>query len=210
VRRDVRFQTAIGLDASADGLSFERMFAGPVRSTGPFDPYFVSTPSVVRNAGGFRMWYVGGVAWRPVDGTPEPFYDIRTVHSADGLAWSARPATAVALNEPAEAGLGRPHALTYRDGTRLWYSSRSGRGDYRIVTAALDPDGIAIGAGAPLVFSNPPVAGDFDDAMQCYACVVPHGDDLVMVYNGNDFGRVGFGWARAAGAWHAGASRAAG
>jgi hypothetical protein len=48
-------------------------------------------------------------------------------------------------------------------------------------------------------FENPPVTGDFDSWMQAYACVVPHGEDLVMFYNGNDFGRAGFGWARSPG-----------
>jgi hypothetical protein len=40
------------------------------------------------------------------------------------------------------------------------------------------------------------VDGDFDSWMQAYGCVMPHGDDLIMIYNGNGFGGSGFGWTR--------------
>jgi hypothetical protein len=200
VRRDVRGQVAIGLAVSDDGLKFHRAFAGPVHGMGPFDPYFTSAPTVLRTAGGYRMWYVGGTQWRDVDGSPDLFYEIRTTRSDDGMIWNPRSETAVALRPPLEAGLGRPSIVG--GGQRLWLSRRGesyrgpGEGAYHLASIAADAQGSFGGPAEPLRFENPPVAGEFDSWMQAYGCVVPHGEDLVMFYNGNDFGKAGFGWAR--------------
>jgi hypothetical protein len=200
VRQDVSGQVGIGLAVSADGLSFRRAFAGPVHGIGPFDPYFTSAPTVLKTADGFRMWYVGGTQWRKVNDIPELFYEIRTTRSADGMIWDPRSETAVALQPPAVAGLGRPWIT--EGGRRLWLSRRGeayrapGEGAYHLVSIAADDQGSFVGPAVPLRFENPPGADDFDSWMQAYTCVVPYRDDLMMVYNGNDFGRAGFGWAR--------------
>jgi hypothetical protein len=202
LRRDVHAQVSIGLAVSDDGLKFHRAFAGPVHGMGPFDPYFTSAPTVLRTEDGYRMWYVGGTQWGDVDGFPDLFYEIRTTRSDDGKIWDPRSATAVALRPPLEAGLGRPWITDGRSGRRLWMSRRGesyrgpGDGAYHLVSIAADAQSSFGGPAEPVQFENPPVAGDFDSWMQAYACVVPHDEDLVMFYNGNDFGRAGFGWAR--------------
>jgi hypothetical protein len=186
-------------------LRFRKLFAGPLLSTGPYDPYYAVAPVVRRTADGFRMWYTGGTEWRSVRGRLEPFYEIRTTTSQDGLIWNPRSETARALAEPDEAGLARPWVADAGDGVRLWYSTRggnyrtAGEGAYRIVSVRADGNGAFTGAAEHMRFENAPLAGDFDSWMQAYPCVVAHGDDLVMLYNGDDFGRDGFGWARLAG-----------
>jgi hypothetical protein len=207
VRRDVRGQVSIGLAVSEDGLKFRRAFAGPVHGIGPFDPYFTSAPIVLPTPSGYRMWYVGGTQWREVDGFPDLFYEIRTTRSDDGMIWDPRSATAVALRPPLEAGLGRPWITD--GGRRLWLSRRGesyrgpGKGAYHLVSIAADAQGSFAGPADPVAFENPPGLGDFDSWMQAYACVVPHGEDLVMFYNGNGFGEAGFGWARLPGGMRA-------
>lgn len=205
VRRDVSGQVMIGLAVSDDGLRFRRAFAGPVHGIGPFDPYFTSAPTVLRTADGYRMWYVGGTQWRKVNDDPELFYEIRTTRSSDGMIWDPRSEKAVALEPSTVAGLGRPWITETGRGRRLWMSRRGeayrgpGEGAYQLVSIAADSQGSFSGPAEPVEFENPPGADDFDSWMQAYACVVPYKDDLVMVYNGNDFGRVGFGWARLTG-----------
>ena len=203
VRRDVRFQYAIGLAVSEDGgLSFRRAAQGPVIATGPRDPYFSSTPAVLRTAAGWRMWYTGGTGWREVDGVLDPFYEIRTAASQDGLTWTGS-STAVPTQEPWIA-LTRPSPLAIAGGVRLWFCWRgrgyrdpafSGEG-YRLVWIDLDTNGIAVGQPTEVRFENPPASHEFDATAQAYPCIVPYGNDLIMVYNGDDFGARGFGWAR--------------
>lgn len=202
VREDVRGQTAIGLAVSDDGLDFRRAFVGPVLGAGPFDPYFATAATVGRESEGYRMWYVGGTEWRTVNGLPDPSYELRVARSADGLLWNPRTETYLALDTPAQAGLGRPWFARTADGLRLWFSRRGnayrvrGDGAYRLASIGVDEQGAFSGTAEPVTFENPPAPGDFDSWMQAYACVVPHGEDLVMFYNGDDFGREGFGWAR--------------
>ncbi|MEA2905133.1 MAG: hypothetical protein QOI12_2520 [Alphaproteobacteria bacterium] len=202
VRRDVRRQSSIGLAVSDDGLSFRKQFAGPVHGTGPFDSYFNSAPVVRRNSDGYRMWYVGGTEWRQVNGTLEPFYEIRTTRSTDGLIWDVRSENAVSHQPSWVTGLGRPWIVDNHDGQRLWFSRRGnayrtpGDNAYRLMSIRVDERGASFGSAEPLVFDNPSAAGDFDSWMQAYACVIPHGEDLIMFYNGDGFGKTGFGWAR--------------
>jgi len=202
VRKDVPGQAAIGLAISEDGLTFRRAFAGPVHGLGPYDPYFTSAASVLKTADGYRMWYVGGTQWQRTNGALELHYEIRSTRSPDGLIWDPRSETAVALQPPADTGLGRPWIAQAGSGTRLWLSRRGesfrvpGGDAYHLVSIAADAQGLFSGTAEPVVFENPPNADDFDSWMQAYACIVPYGRDLVMLYNGNDFGRQGFGWAR--------------
>jgi hypothetical protein len=202
VRRDVRTQAAIGVCISDDGLAFRRVLAGPALGTGPYDPYFVTAPTVRPSRGGYCMCYVGGTQWRPAGRLIEPFYELRLARSGDGLVWDPRTETFLPLGGPDEAGLGRPWFADRADGLRLWFSRRGeayrgpGEGAYRLVSIGIDAAGRLSGRAEPVVFQNPPAPGDFDGWMQAYACVVPYGDDLIMIYNGDDFGRTGFGWAR--------------
>jgi len=200
-RRDVRGQTAIGVAFSKDGLHFSKAFSGPVHGVGQRDPYFTSAPVVRREGAGYRMWYVSGTEWRSAGDRPEPFYEIRTTSSPDGLVWNPRSEAVLALQAPS-AGYGRPWLAEWQAGLRLWFSVRGeayrepGDGAYRLASVLADERGTITGPSQPIVWENPPGSGDFDSWMQAYACVVPNGDDLIMLYNGNDFGRKGFGWAR--------------
>lgn len=203
VRRDVRAQVSIGLAISDDGLNFRRAFPGPIFGVGPFDPYYSGVPTVRRTESGYyRMWYVGGNEWQRVNGVLEPFYEIRTTRSPDGLAWDARSNAAMPQGPGNRDGLGRPWIVEESDGLRLWFSRRgrsyrsSGAGAYRLSSVRLDGEGFACGAEEDMAFDNPPAAGDFDSWMQAYSCILPYRDELIMFYNGNDFGKEGFGWAR--------------
>jgi hypothetical protein len=202
VRADVRGQPSIGLAVSDDSLNFRKQFSGPILSTGPFDPYFASMPTMLHTSSGYRMWYAGGTEWRRANGTLDPAYEIRTRHSPDGLIWNTPSETAVAQRPAWVAGLGRPWITDQEGGSLLWFSRRGERyrspdGDtYRLMSVRVDERGAALGTAEPVMFENPPASGDFDSWMQAYACIVPRDGELIMFYNGNDFGKAGFGWAR--------------
>ncbi len=203
VRTDVRTQFAIGAAASEDdGLTFKKVTAGPILCTGPFDPYFSSSPTVLKSENGYRMWYSSCVRWGKSDGALEPSYEIRTTTSSDGLVWDLRSQTAVDLGRFGWEGLARPTVALIGDTPMMWFSGRGaafrgpGRDTYRIYCARVDAKGVASSTIEPVVFSNPPEGADFDSWMQAYPCIVPYHDDLIMFYNGNDFGRAGIGWAR--------------
>ncbi|MBZ9993446.1 hypothetical protein [Mesorhizobium sp. BH1-1-4] len=200
-RLDVRTQLAIGLAISDDGLTFERISPGPVRGIGPKDPYFVSTPFVSAIEGGYRMWYTSGTGWMDVDGSREPVYGIRSCISEDGILWET--GSSLCLHEDADEGasLTRPWVTQGDDGMRLWYSRRGkqfrngGNEAYRLFSRRINARGDIVGEAEPVIFSNSPVAGDFDSWMQAYGCVMQCASGEVMFYNGNGFGQDGIGWA---------------
>ncbi|MEA2721914.1 MAG: hypothetical protein QOJ39_3778 [Candidatus Eremiobacteraeota bacterium] len=202
VRSDVPYQHSIGLAVSDDGLAFERVATGPVLSTGPYDPIFVSTPFVRHTGSAYEMWYGSATGWDASAGRLEAAYAIRRTVSADGVVWSAATTLAVPPDDPRMVGATRPWIARDGERSRVWFSRRGadfrsgGPGAYRLVHAPLADGGThADGPIERVVFENPPQPGDWDAQMQAYPCVMPLGDDLVMFYNGNEFGRAGLGWA---------------
>jgi hypothetical protein len=204
-RQDVPYEIAVGLAISDDGgRSFRRACAGPVMARGPYDPFFVSTPFVWQDGHAFRALYSSATRWLREDQRWECCYDLRYAESADGLHWTAHPHPALSLTED-EAGLVRPWVVPMRGGYRMWFSRRGGDrfrdrdGQGYRIQSAVSTDGRHWQRDpADIAWSPPPEAADWDAWMQAYPCVVPLGSDWVMLYNGNDFGRGGFGWARAA------------
>ena len=205
LRHEVRAAGAIGLVVSDDGLNFRRTHAGPVLGTGPLDPFLVGSMCVTSGATGYRMWYASGTTWlqAQADAQPDPACGIRLTRSADGRFWSTDTTAVIDPSEPAEVGLARPWIVASSGGNHLYYSRRGsdyregGKSPYQMARVPMDPaTGLVAGTGTPLEFQNPPQAGDFDSWMQAYSCVLPSGPDLIMVYNGNGFGKTGIGWAR--------------
>ena len=204
LRRDVPWQTAIGLAVSEDGINFRRVTPGPVLAVGPYDRYFTTTPTVLRDATGYRMWYSGGTQWYEVDGRSEANYEIRLCRSSDGVIWDHRTKAILPADIMNGAGVGRPWVTKTASGYRMWFGGRgasyreASEGAYRLYSVAIEGDD-ATRMAERMLFKNPPVDGDFDSWMQAYPSVAAYGRDLIMFYNGNDFGCDGFGWARLAG-----------
>lgn len=207
-RHDVPFTLAIGVAVSDDGLNFSRLSEGPVFATGPRDPYFASTPQVRRCESRFEMWYSSGLGWSHLAGEAreEPLYNIRRSWSPDGLIWGLDTEHVLGEGHGDDGGVVRPWVLGSGRQGQVWYCTRGahefrdgGAKAYRINHAVLNEDGSTIQASSQIRFQNHPSRADWDGEMQAYPCVERSGDDLMMVYNGNRFGRSGFGYARLAG-----------
>ena len=200
---DVPHELAIGLAISYDGgLSFRKAQPGPVLESPAGYPRFVTTPCVRRGPTGFSMWYSNGLAWRHVGGKLEPFYDLRVAHSDDGAVWRCVDEPVLGLEGSTWAGLTRPWVEESDDHSMLWFSARGGstfrhpsNDAYRLYCAGLVDGRVAPGSISPLQFTPPAQPGDWDGWMQVAPCVVAHEATRVMFYNGNDFSRMGFGYA---------------
>lgn len=202
LRRDVRYGIGLGLaSATADG-PFDRRVPGPVLSTGPHDPYFVSLLFVTEGDGQLEAWYTSGVGWNADESQElEPTYDLKRAFSSDGIFWQTTATGGLPLRDGA-AGLVRPWIANIGGAKTLFFSRRGfrefrkpGGETYSIWSTELDSKGSPKGNGTQITFENPPEPGDWDFEMQAYASVLPFGDGYVMFYNGNGFGFDGFGWA---------------
>ena len=203
VRRDVPFQTGVGLAVSTDqGLTFRRAGPGPVLGQGLQERFSSSGALVVRQADGFRMYYSSIQTWREWRGSFEPRYSLRTAVSDDGLVWRARPGLMLEFANENEGGITRPTILHHNGQFHMWYSRRGWK-DYRSDPTRSYRLGYATSCDGEtwrrqddqMEFVNPPAEGDWDSAMQAYPAVIQVGEDVFCFYNGDGFGQSGIGYA---------------
>lgn len=200
-RKTVPYHNAMGLAFSTDGgATFARDFQGPILDRCAAEPYLAVTPTVLVERGLWRMWYVSGLRWERIAERYEPVYVIKYAESEDGIAWRRSNRTCIPQQFEDEA-FSRPWVLRLGDGYHMWYcyrrseDYRDGAGSYRIGYAT-SGDGLSWLRRDDLA-GLPASAQGWDSSMTCYPAVFRIESELVMLYNGNGFGREGFGFATA-------------
>jgi hypothetical protein len=201
-RVSVSVDTAIGLAISRDGgLTFQRIGNGPVLAASLHEPCLVGDGFVKVINGVFHMWYIFGTGWKlySVDAAPDRTYKIGHATSDDGIEWvkeEARQIISDRLGEDESQALptvievdGRYHMFfCYRQS--FDFRSNSGRG-YRIGHAWSDDlVGWTRDDAAPLLDVT---EGAWDADMLCYPHAFECEGNSYLLYNGNEFGRYGFG-----------------
>ena len=84
----VPFNVAIGIGTSIDnGLSFQKLGAGPLLVYSPYEPFTMSGPKVRFFNGKYYLFYIAGDKWVLKDGKPEISHKIRVATSSDGIKW---------------------------------------------------------------------------------------------------------------------------
>lgn len=188
--RSVPWRNSIGLAiASAEDRAFEKEGNAPVLGRTDVDPHSLSYPWIVRDGPRWRMWYGSNLAWGATEETMR--HVIKYAESRDGLRWDRSGEVAIPLTGEREFAVARPCVLADGDRYRMWYSHRAP--DYRIGYAE-SPDGRAWTRRDEMAGIEPSGDGWESRAVE-YACVFDAGGDRYMVYNGNDYGREGFGLA---------------
>lgn len=183
----VPFRNSIGLAIEhADGV--ERMFRGPIVDRSAREPHFTASCCVSGVPGAFHMIYLACTGWSEVGGRPRHHYHLRIAESDDGIEWRRDGRIAIDFADASEYAISRPSVL--RDGAdwHLWFSAR---GDYYRIYAAHSTDGTAWTREPAPVLDR--ARSGWDSEMVCYPHVVRHDDRELMFYNGNGYGRTGFG-----------------
>lgn len=186
----VPWRNSIGLAVAPTGDDvFRKVSRAPILDRSDADPYSLSYPWVTCERETWRMWYGSFLTW----GREQ--HDMRVVlkyaESSDGVGWTRNDVVAFPLVE-GEWGVSRPCVLQEGDLFRMWYSSRTDAG-YRIGYAESE-DGLRWERRDDEAGIEPSVSG-WDSEMVEYACVFDHKGERYMLYNGNGFGRTGFGLA---------------
>ncbi len=206
-RVSVSVDTGVGLVVSDDdGYTFRRLGPGPILGPSLHEPFLVGDAFVIEAEGNFHMWYMFGQRWvrESDDSAPDRVYKIGYADSANGIDWNkheARPVLrdVIGANEcqalPSVMAYGGAYHMVFcyrhvhnfrtdpAKGYRLGYAK-----SIDLVTWERDDDAIGL-------LSSP---DDWDGRMQCYPHLcqiegIPH-----LLYNGNAFGRDGFGAAQLA------------
>ncbi len=199
-RQTVPYQNAVGLAISYDGGSvFQKVSEGPVISINHIEPYFSGTAFVMFEMGVFKMWYLSCTKWEIIDGRPEPFYNMKYAESSDGIIWKQTGKVSIELDDN-EGGIVSASVIKEDGIYKMWYGKR-GKNNFRNninnsyrIGYAESIDGITWERKDNLSGIDISLSG-WDSEMISYPCVYRIGSSLMMLYNGNGFGRTGFGYA---------------
>jgi predicted GH43/DUF377 family glycosyl hydrolase len=194
------YHNTTGVAISEDaGLTFRRFVMGPVLDRTPEEPFSATLPNVICVADTWHAHYASGLGWLDIGGHLEHVYDLRHATSDDGIHWRRTGEVTVAQAHPEEA-ITRP-TLVHRPNGEWWMwfcyrtsrDFRSGASGYRIGFAtSFDLVHWKRHDAAAGIDRSPT---GWDSQMIAYPCVVQTQAGLLMFYNGNDFGRGGFGYA---------------
>jgi hypothetical protein len=196
----VPYRLSIGLAMSDDaGLTFRRYSRGPIIDMSITEPFFATAPCVHREKGLWRMWYVSCTGWEQVNGRWEPSYHVKYAESLDGVAWEVTGISCVDAGD----GYAVARPCVFRNGTTygMIYPYRS-LANYRTevyssyrLGYAESADGIQWERMDDRVGIERSASG-WDSEMMEYTSIQRHEQGTYLLYNGNGFGRTGFGIAR--------------
>jgi hypothetical protein len=203
-RVSVSVETAIGLAVSHDdGVTFQKLGDGPVLAASLREPCLVGDAFVKVVGDTFHMWYIFGTGWKRFteSAAPDRTYKIGHAVSADGVTWAREEGRQIIADRlGAEESQALPSVIDISGRHHMVFCYRESRDfrknrdrGYRIGHAWSDDlvhwtrdDG------------NPGIKvteGDWDSDMLCYPHVFACDGKVYLLYNGNEFGRYGFGLA---------------
>lgn len=201
-RKSVSVETGIGYAISHDnGNTFQRIGDGPILSATNHEPVLVGDPFVQFFEGKFHMWYLFGIGWKKhsENEAPDRIYKIGHATSNDGIHWKKEEGIQIisdALNQDECQAL--PTVIYFNKKYHMFFCYRSAidfrknkNNGYRIGYAYSEDlrnwtrDDLNAGIDVSEV--------GWDSDMQCYPHVFAVDDKIYMLYNGNEFGKKGFG-----------------
>ncbi len=196
VKNKIIFDSASGLAISYDdGKTFEKK-PGTILDRSLEDPCFAVCPHVLKDGNNWQMWYVACDHWVQEEQGMKHYYNIKHKTSEDGIYWSPKSTLCIDYANEYEYAIARPSVLRTQEGLyRMWYCFRAQPtvDTYRIGYAE-SIDGKKWERKDHLAGID--VSSDgWDSEMLSYPHVFAYEDKLYMLYNGNGYGRTGFGLA---------------
>lgn len=202
-RISVSIETSIGLAVSTDhGLSFDKIGNGPVLTSSLHEPFLVGDAFVKVFDSKFHMWYIFGTKWDqfPGESVVDRVYKIGHAISDDGINWNKEGRAIISDKIDENECQALPtviefdgkyhmiycyrHATGFREikerGYRLGYAYSENLIDWTRQDEKIDID---VSEGA------------WDSDMMCYPNLFKCNDQVYLLYNGNEFGKYGFGLA---------------
>jgi hypothetical protein len=201
-RVSVSVDTAIGLAISDDeGQTFQKIGIGPILTSSLHEPFLVGDAFVRHIKDLYHMWYIHGVNW--IDNDIEEsarVYKIAHATSLDGMAWikEGRQIISNKLNDdecqalPTVAYFGNGYHMFFCYREAIDFRRNRSRG-YRIGHAFSED--LTNWVRDDEKYKLDVTVDEWDSDMLCYPHVFEHNNQIFMLYNGNDFGRYGFGLA---------------
>ena len=197
LKNKIIFDAATGLAISMDNGKTFKKYLGPVIDRTIYDPCFAASPCVIFDDDIFKMWYVSCDYWEKLDENKyKHFYNIKYKESKDGIHWNIKSSTAINYENRYEYAISRPSVIKDGANYKMWYSYREQQNvkTYRIGYAE-SIDGLNWTRKDSLMKNFDVSTEGWDNEMICYPFVFEHKGIRYMLYNGNGYGKTGFGLA---------------
>ena len=167
---------------------FRKHSRAPILDRGELDPFSLSYPWVLNEGSKWRMWYGTNLTWGP---KPEDMrHAIRYAESLDGIKWEPAERLCIPLRSE-EHAVSRPCVIRWGGVYMMWYSVKGQA--YRLGYAVSD-DGFEWERKDDQVGIDVSPTG-WDSEMIEYPSTFAWEGKLYLLYNGNGYGKTGFGLA---------------
>lgn len=201
-RVSVPVETSTGIAFSDDdGVTFKKPGTGPVLTSSLHEPFLVGDSFVQFYENSFHMWYIFGKNWAPAKGNEPParIYKIAHATSPDGINWikeEGRQIIIDILNEeecqalPTVTRIGNRYHMYFCFREATDFRKNTNRA-YRLGYAWSDDlvNWTRDDANAGITVSET----GWDSEMMCYPHIFQSDGKVYLLYNGNEFGKHGFG-----------------
>lgn len=198
-RESIPYSNWTGIAVSSDGGKiFRRMFSGPVIDRTPIEVFSATAPNIMVIDGTHHMWYACGKKWVSIQGKLEEYYTIVHGESSDGVRWVRNGEPIFEEYVPLEPKH-RPAVFKYGGkyhmlfGKRKMVDFRDGPNSYRLGYASSNDLASWVRDDSKIAIETS--EGDWDSTMIAYPYVVQYDGRTLLFYNGNGFGKSGFGYA---------------
>jgi predicted GH43/DUF377 family glycosyl hydrolase len=189
----VKFLAFSGLATSSDGgQTFQRQSQIPILGQAEEGFYIRAIHTVMQEGGKWKIWYAAGSSWQMIRDKPYPSYHIRYCESEDGFHFPSEGEICI-TTEGNEYRIGRPRVYRTEGGYQMFYTKGTIGGDY-LPGYAESADGVSWSRRDDEIGLTLSKSG-WDSQSVCYLSRLRWRDRVYGFYNGNDFGRTGFGYA---------------
>lgn len=198
--KNVPYKNYTGLAISTDnGLSFNKYSEAPVFSLDKYNPLSATGPCIIKNDKIFFAVYSTGIDWIEVNGKLEHTYLLTSAISKDAINWQC---SGKIIIEPEREFMAhcKPTIIYINGIYHMWFSTR---GSFNFRNAEGEAYRLGYAYSTDLINwtrDDENVGIDvsdngWDDEMICYPHIVNVNGKYLMFYNGNGFGKSGFGYA---------------
>ncbi len=199
----VSADAAIGLAISHDsGQTFQRHGTGPIMAASLREPFLVADAFVQLYGDCFHMWYIYGTQWQKFSENepPDRVYKIAHATSPDGINWQRDGRQIISDRLDANECQALPTVIQLNGTYHMVFCYRQAHG-FRQDSSRGYRLGYAWSTDLENWIRDDSLAGidvgaeGWDSQMQCYPHLFESDGKVYLLYNGNEFGRHGFGLA---------------
>jgi len=202
-RKAVSVDTGIGLAISEDnGFTFKKYGDGPILTASLFEPFLVVDGFVKIFNDIFHMWYIYGTDWKVFEEGHEAdrTYVIGHATSFDGINWTKEGRQIVESSQNTECQA-LPTVIKIKNRYHMYFCFRNSydfrknsKNAYRLGYAYSDDliNWTRDDSKAGIDVSE----SGWDSEMMCYPNIFEIDNEIYLLYNGNEFGKYGFGVAK--------------